>query len=304
MPTGQNWIYFLYVNVAFVLLILAMYYFTSVTEIKENWPEYRCNPMYMPLSDNITDDFTHCIQNTTSGLMDSLLEPITYVTSSLAVMGGDITNSVNSARGMMNNIRTFLSTIIQNIFGVFLNLVVEFQKITIGIEDLMGKMIGMLVTMMYIMDGSNKTMQSMWNGPSGQLVKALGSCFLPNTKIKLLNGNIVEMQNIKLGDILENGSIVNGVMKIDNSSNEDIYKIENSDPNGENIYVTGTHYIQYINKYNIIKYIQVKDYKKAIKQENMKVNEFSCLITNNHLIKIGKEIFWDWDDYVIKDLNW
>lgn len=73
---------------------------------------------------------------------------------------------------------------------------------------------------MYILDGSIKTMQSAWNGPAGQLVKALGACFHPDTKIKLKNGNIVCMKDLNLGDVLENGSIVNVTMKLDNKKNQ------------------------------------------------------------------------------------
>jgi hypothetical protein len=56
---------------------------------------------------------------------------------------------------------------------------------TISIKDLVGKMIGVMVAMMHIMDGSLKTINSSWNGPPGQMVRAIGKCFHPETKIKL-----------------------------------------------------------------------------------------------------------------------
>ena len=161
----------------------------------------------------------------------------------------------------------------------------------------MGKMIGMLTAFMYIMDGSNKTMQSMWNGPPGQLVKALGKCFHPNTKIKLKNGKIVCMKDIHLGDILENGSRVNAVMKIDNQDKEDLYKISSKGTNGEDIFVTGSHLIYDKRQ---CKYIEVKHYSSAVKQTEVKTEWFSCLITDDHFIQIGEELFWDWEDYIHK----
>ena len=63
MPTMKNWLYFALVNFLIMGYIVCLYYLTSLQEIKANWPLYRCNPMYMPLSDNIEQDFTYCVQN-------------------------------------------------------------------------------------------------------------------------------------------------------------------------------------------------------------------------------------------------
>ena len=297
MPTGQNWINFIYVNLGFTLYTVATYYLSSLKEIKDNWPLYRCNPMYMPLSDNMSQDFTYCVQNITTSFMGFLLQPLTFITSTLATLGGNFSDQINAIRGMFDKIRTFVSNIIQSIFGVFLNIIIEFQKIIMGMKDLIGKTIGILVTLMYVMDGSLKTMNSAWKGPSGQLVRALGKCFYPETKIKLKNGNIVSIKDINLGDVLENGSIVYSTMKIDNKNNtEDLYCIKEKGVNGENINVTGSHLVFDHSKN---KFIKVSEYHKAIKSK-IKTDWFSCLITSDHKIKIGSEIFWDWEDHFIK----
>jgi hypothetical protein len=297
MPTGKNWLNFIYVQVIFVVQILAIYYFISLKQIQDNWPLYRCNPMYMPLSNNIQQDFVYCVQNMQSSFMGYLLQPLTYVTTMLSSLGGEFMVIVNNVREMFNKIRNFITSIIQSVFGVFLNLVIEFQKITIGIKDMIGKMIGIMVTLMYVMDGSVKTMQSTWNGPPGQLVRALGHCFDPLTSIKLKDGQVVKMKDINLGDVLEDGSKVTAVMKIDNDKKEELYRFNKSGVNDEPIYVTGSHLI-----YNNGKFICVKDHPKAIlvPETEKKLEWFSCLITNTHKIKIGKEIFWDWEDYIIK----
>jgi len=297
MPTGQNWFNFVYVNLGFSLYILSMYYFGSVDEIKANWPEYRCNPMYMPLSDNLQEDFTYCVQSMQTNLMGYLLQPITFITSSFSNLSGTFMTEINSVREMFSSVRTFITNIIQKIYGIFLNIIIEFQKIIIGIRDLVGKLIGVLTALMYIIQGSEYTMESAWNGPPGQMVKALGSCFHPETIVKLKNGNIQSMKELNLGDILENGSKVIAVMKIDNSDNDSLYKLEGRGVNNSDIYVTGSHLVYDKNK---MKYIEVKNYSPAIKQDIEKTSWFSCLITDDHLIKLGQEQFWDWEDYIHK----
>jgi hypothetical protein len=256
----------------------------------------------MPLADNMSENFTYCIQTITTSFMGTLLQPLTFITSSLQTNMSSFTDEINAIRGMFSKIRDFIANIFQSIFGVFLNIIIEFQKIIIGLRDLFGKTIGILTTIMYVIDGSLKTMNSSWNGPSGQLVRALGQCFHPWTKLKLLNGKIKCMKDISLGDVLENGSIVYATMQIDNKYRdikECLYKIENSGVNGEDIFVTGSHIIY--DKKNFL-FKMVKDYCEAIPVpiEDLDLDWLSCLITSNNKIKIGNEIFWDWEDHFLK----
>lgn len=296
MPSGKNWINFLYVNIAFAIYIAGVFYYSQVAEIKANWPLYRCNPMYMFLADDVEQNFTYCIQTVQSSFMGYLLQPLTFITGSLGTMLGGFSNDIQNIRAMFNKIRTFFSSIIESIFGVFLNLVIEFQRITIGIKDLIGKTIGIMVSLMYVMDGSIKTMNSTWNGPPGQMVrslgkfKSLGKCFHPYTSIELKEGTIKFMKDLDLGDVLKDGSIVEAVLKIDNKEKIPFYLVSKS------VYVTGSHLV-YDNKTN--KFIKVEDYDNAVLT---RVNHdwFSCLITNTHRIQIGNEIFWDWEDHFMK----
>ena len=296
MPSGKNWVNFIYVNIAFAIYIAGVFYFNQMAQIKANWPLYRCNPMYMFLADDIEENFTYCIQNMQTSFMGYLLQPLTFVTSSLTTMMGGFMGDIQNVRAMFDKIRTFFSSIIESVFGVFLNLIIEFQRITIGMKDLIGKTIGIMVSLMYIMDGSVKTMNSTWNGPPGQMVRALGKCFHPFTIIKMKDGNFKYMKDVDLGDILEDGSIVECVLKIDNRINKfPYYSIKNT-CDGRDILVTGSHLVFDKTKNMFVK---VEDYEKSVKTSKI-YNWFFCLITNTHRIPIGSEIFWDWEDHFVK----
>ena len=295
MPTGQNWVNFIYVNLGFISQVLVMYYFTAVIEIKKNWPEYRCNPIYMPLSDDISADFTYCVQSSQINLMGYLLQPLTYLISSITSIGSEFNDNLNVVRSMFGSIRTFIGNIVENVFGVFSNIVIEFQTITIGIKDMMGKLIAILVTFLYMLDGANLTMESAWSGPPGQMVQAL--CFHPETQIQLQNSKVVSMKNLELGNLLYNDSKIHAIIQIDNRDiKEPLYKIHSGVDN-EYIYVTGSHFIW--DKYSNT-FVQVKNYKDAIKQDEIKSESLICLMTTNHRITIGQHIFWDWDDDNLK----
>jgi hypothetical protein len=299
MPTGKNWLHFVYVNLGFVAYVVGLYFVVSIQQVKDNWPAYRCNPIYMPLADNMEQNFTYCVQTITSSIMGYLLQPITFITSSLQSNMSSFSGEINGVRGMFNKIRDFISTIFQSVFNIFLNIIIEFQKIIIGLRDLFGKTIGIITALLFVVDGSLLTMQSAWAGPPGQLVKALGACFHPDTQVKLQNGEIKFIKEVSLGDVLDNGSVVYSTMKIDNQfreNKESLYKIQSAGVNDSDIFVTGSHLVFDQEKQQFIK---VKDYSKASVVE-LSCDWFSCLITSDHKIQIGSEVFWDWEDHFIK----
>jgi hypothetical protein len=288
MPTMNNYFNLIYVNLGFLSQITVMMYFRSVLDIRQNWPIYRCNPPYWFFSENISEDFTYCVQNTQMNMMGFLLQPLNFMVQSLTSIGGQFGDAIDNIRRVFSSIRGFVSEIIENVFGVFLNLIIEFQKIIISIRDMVGKMIGIVVTIMYVLDGSIKTMNSAWAGPSGQLVRAIGSCFHPDTIITLANGEHIKMEDAPLGTELDGGGKIFAVLKIDNAKKEALYKIKSEN---QDIYVTGEHFV-----FDNNKWVQVKDYKYAEIQNNLIIEYFSCLITTNRRIKIDNILFWDWED--------
>jgi hypothetical protein len=288
MPSWKNWINFLYINIAFAIYIVAVLYYSEVSEIKANWPLYRCNPMYMFLADDIEENFTYCVKSTDSNFISHLLQPVIFIISSLITIIGSFIGDTERVRGVFNKFSNVLYSSVESFFGIFFNLVSEFQKINLGIKDTVNKTI-------YIIHGNLKTINSAWEG---QMNKSLGKCFHPDTKIKLQNGEIKCIKDIDLGDILEDGALIESIMKIDNKKEKiPLYIIKESGINKEDIYVTGSHLV-YDSGSNL--FIPVQNYSKSEISKDVHSDWFSCLITNSHNIKIGSELFWDWEDHHIK----
>jgi hypothetical protein len=223
------------------------------------------------------------------------LEPLNYNFGVIGEIASSFADSLSFVREFIDNIRTFFSDIIGGIFGVFLNILVEVQRLTINIKDMMAKIVGVVATIMYTVDGGMKTMQSSWNGPPGQLTREL--CFHPDTQLLLKDGSIVLMKDIKLNSVLRNGSIVRAVLNISNINAEtgkpiEKFYIVKGGVNNSYILVTGSHLVidPITNKY-----VQVKELKESI-PSNITTNTLSCLITSDHKIPIGCWVFHDWED--------
>ena len=169
-------------SVFIVLVFIAMYFYNilavGIKNVQDNWPEYRCNPMVMPFAGTFGHDagqnFTYCIQTMQSDYMGVLLQPINYAMSVTDSATGGIMNSIQSVREFINQLRNSITSIVQSIFGVFLTILIPFPFIIVKIKDTMSKIIGIMATMMYILQGSVMTMQSSWNGPPGDRVRVMG----------------------------------------------------------------------------------------------------------------------------------
>ena len=130
----------IFIIIVFIALYVANILAIGKKNIENNWALYRCSPLVMPFANlfghDTMENFAYCIQNMQSDFMGYLLQPLTFVTSSISSTLGNFTNDINMVRAMFDKVRTFMSSTIQSVFGVFLNLIIEFQRITIGIKDL------------------------------------------------------------------------------------------------------------------------------------------------------------------------
>lgn len=274
----------------------------GISRIKKNWVMYRCNPIVMPFASYFghepVSNFTYCIQNMQTSYMSYLMEPTHYIMGVFGSMLGGLTKDVQTIRKKIANMIQNIGNIVGSIFGVFINIIIQFQKIITKLKDTMGKVIGVIMTVIYLLDTGIQTGTSVMGGPIGKTLRFV--CFHPETPVRLKNGNTKYMKDINLGDILINGSEVMSVMKIkgnsygiqDKHSNDNpYYKIYDDSIKGY-IYVTGSHLIKEKNG----NFVPVREYNESLIEHYVKTNEFSCLITSDHKIPVGNHIFWDWED--------
>jgi hypothetical protein len=99
------------------------------------------------------------------------------------------------------------------------------------------------------------------------------------------------LKNVKLGDVLINGSIVNATMQIRNED-DPYYKIYSKNLTAD-ILVTGSHYIQCSDRF-----IRVSKFEGSVLTQKVDT-VVNCIITSDHKVPIGEYTFWDWEDHSI-----
>lgn len=283
--------------VVIISLFIAMYIFgilsVGVKKLKKDWPKYRCNPAVMPFAaqfgHDVTKNFTFCIGSIQKNMMGFFLAPVHYLMDTTGKMGGVIGTAVNDIRKLQSFLKTAVGGITGDIFGIFMNILIQFQKLIINAKDLAMKILGVAATFLYIMDSSMKLGQSIWAGPIGGVLRTV--CFDPETPLELESGEIIAMRDAELGQKLVNGSTVMGILKIKGEKESKYYRIY-SKRLRRYIYVTGEHRIQSPDR---PRFVKVQDYPGA-KLTKRFDEVLSCLITDDHLIPVGEHIFWDWED--------
>ena len=279
--------------VIFGIVYLGLFIAMVAKKIEEDWPKYKCQPAIIPLAGYFGKDalqnFTDCVGEIQGGFMDIFLGPLKKAITSLGNIGNGIVDSINTLRKMFSFLTDSLLKIFGDLYGLINNIIIRFQQVITGLKDMLMKLVGIFYTLMMLINGTIVFGESLAAGPIGAFLDVI--CFSPKTKIKLLNGNYKCMKDLNLGELLEDGCEVKGILRIKGNENNKYYKIYSKKLN-DYIYVTGTHLIMHP---KTKKFIYVADYEDAV-ITNIWDKELSCLITSTNKIPIGEYTFWDWED--------
>ena len=118
------------------------------------------------------------------------LEPIEYVLSMVGQLGEWILGRLNLIREFFNMFRKFLSTMVGDIYGMFVNVLIQVQGLVIKLKDTVMKLVGILMTFMYLIQGAMMTGQSINKGPIGSTLRQYAFTKILVTK----NGTTVLMK--------------------------------------------------------------------------------------------------------------
>jgi len=150
--------------------------------IQSNWAANRCNPIMMPFASyfapkgtdmSTADNFSYCVQSLMASFAPTILQPFSYLQSMSVDMMGSINDSLATSTEQSSWMTFSVSNIIGSIYGVFLNVIVEFNLIVLKLLDVQGKLTGIITTILYVMTAVQLTFESMWNGVPGAMIKVL-----------------------------------------------------------------------------------------------------------------------------------
>ena len=191
MEGPASWVSFLYKNkmqddyvYALLWTVLIIFAFccanaylkirANTQMIRVNWPNYRCNPAYIPFAGLImkpsgsfhdkiqfaNENFEYCVQNELKSISSMFMEPVYYAQSLVMSILHVIAFVLNSMRTFIDIIRNALSSVIADINGRILNVMQPVVGIIISARDMVGKIQGIMTASLYTLIGVYDTLQS------------------------------------------------------------------------------------------------------------------------------------------------
>lgn len=362
---GIDLIITIVITIFFVLIIIYFSIVNNLGPIRANWDSNKCKPSVIPFAGiiNKPDDdsvleftqknFINCSQTMLRDIVDNAFKPIYLAYQGINNLFKVLADSLKKIYEQISNIQLTGSGILDVLNRYLGGLMVPIREIIISFKDLLNKIQGSVVVILYSLFGPYYILLGILDYFIDYLLKVIAiatgvvaalliltfipffgaafiiptqiaagilagfvaliavvtilihhirqtaMCFDPDTKIQLDTGELIAMKDVKLGAKLKNGSVVQSVMKINNlDENNNIinkmYKLENGEKN-EPIYVTGSHLIYDSTIKDFVKVSNYRGTNPAI-ESNKECPELACLITSDHTIPIGNEIFHDWED--------
>ena len=113
-------------------------------------------------------------------------------------------------------------------------------------------------------------------------------CFDKDTRLSLLTGETIPINNVNIGDTLHDGAIITATMVLSIQNAKMFYL--------HNVLVTGSHLVHY-NK----TWIPVEDHPDSIHIPFYSSPYVYCVNTNTGILKIGSTTFTDWNEMLVDD---
>ena len=129
----------------------------KITEVKENWEKYRCDPSIMPLAGFVGPDgtdtvgnFSECLASSSGDLMGTFMGPLKEVSKTTNILGGSIMNSLQSVREMGSFSNFLGGFMMEHMLTIFLTLMIRFKIIMMKIKAIVMKTISLTFAMTYM----------------------------------------------------------------------------------------------------------------------------------------------------------
>ena len=158
--------------IVFFLLVSYFNIMINVEPIKKDWVNQRCNPGILPFAGLInpppgvsafkytSDNFSQCTQTILQQVTGVFLSPINFFVQAINGIFNMVNEALNTIREMLNMIRIKVRTIAEDVMGKILNIMIPVQKMFMSINDLFGKIQGILASGLFTALGTYYTMKS------------------------------------------------------------------------------------------------------------------------------------------------
>lgn len=167
-------------NTVIIILIFALINIISILgmgidHIKDNWNQYQCMPIIIPIAGVFGKDpgetFDNCSQNILLKFLHKIIGPLYTVLGQISGIGRQIGYFMSSSSGMGNMFKFGFFDILSDVYKVGTRILLGLTQFSVTIQDMINRVLAIFLVVIYIFLGANYTILSIWNGLPGQLVR-------------------------------------------------------------------------------------------------------------------------------------
>ena len=202
-----------------IISIILVTYYNGRQIIINNWNNYRCNPLIIPIAGLFgkpTDEnMKKCFYTFFKSYFAFLIVPIQYIIKIIEKIFAGLFEDLNVFRKLLKPIRLFILNSTQKFYSrlnQFNTMIVySFSKM----RDTMKKMSSVFRLTLYTLEVMEFTMKSIWDGPIGEVSRDWAYaykpiktffCIHPDSKIVDKLGNYISINKLPLGSALYNNN--------------------------------------------------------------------------------------------------
>ena len=289
----SSWFWLIFVIVMLGGLWYGLSATIDISEVSRNWPKYRCSPTVMPFASvygyDTAQNFNYCLKAIFEGQVSGVTGPFSTILATMMKSLMTFLENINSMRIMIATLVGGIVKTLQEFADRFKLLFSQIKLTFLKMQQLMKRLFGTFHAVIYM---GLSAVQVGTNFSQTFIFQFLDTfCFPPETLIKVRGKGTLQIKDVCLSDILEDGSKVLSTYRFmaDGQRMVSLHGIE----------VSTNHFVKYKDTF-----IEAKDHPDAIPAPSWSGGQsrpLICLDTDNHVIPIGDLIFSDWDETNIID---
>ena len=131
-----------------VLAMMIVHAGETLDKLRTDWPEYRCNPAYMPFAGQIrpdigtTQNMYYCIGELSNEIFKPILDMINELFAGINESLSEITGGIGSFAVVFSRIRNFMMSFLIGTFSKITMLAGSVSHVLIKIQDVLSRFVG------------------------------------------------------------------------------------------------------------------------------------------------------------------
>jgi hypothetical protein len=159
----------------FSILHAVLAFSIGISNIKNNWEYYKCNPSIMPFANvfghDIVSNFNECVQLNQVDLMSSFLEPIYASLNYFAQSGAMFTDMFEEIKLYGNDQNSNMGNFVADAQQRLYNIIDNANGIFIGVSDTINKLTSAITVLYYTIQSGLLLGEKAWDEMPGAFLR-------------------------------------------------------------------------------------------------------------------------------------